>query len=72
MFVFSILPHAAQTSDTCVSGEEAGRRSSTMVETRREKVVRKNTNPGKEAAEILRAFPLLDFMASSLLVRNKK
>ena len=39
---------------------------------RGEKVVRKASNPGKEAAEILRAFPLLDFMASSLLVRNKK
>jgi len=54
------------------SGEAAGRRKSEKEEARREKIVRKNSNPGKEAAEILRAFPLLDFMASSLLVRNKK
>jgi len=39
---------------------------------RGEKVVRKTSKPGKEAAEILRAFPLLDFMASTLLLRNKK
>ena len=62
-----------QASDTCVSGEAAGRRKSGMEEAAsREKVVGKTSNPGKEAAEILRAFPLLDFMASSLLVRNKK
>ena len=78
--VLSLLPHVTQTSDTCVSGEAAGRGKSGMEEARREKVVRKssnpgkeaNSNPGKEAAEILRAFPLLDFMASSLLVRSKK
>jgi len=54
------------------SGEVAGRKKSGMEEARGEKIVRKSSNPGKEAAEILRAFPLLDFMASSLLVRNKK
>jgi len=54
------------------SGEAAGRRKAEVEEARREKIVRTNSNPGKEAAEILRAFPLLDFMASSLLVRNKK
>jgi len=54
------------------SGEAAGRKKSGMEEARGEKIVRKSSNPGKEAAEILRAFPLLDFMASSLLVRNKK
>ena len=70
--VLSFLPHVKHTSDTCVSGEAAGRRKAEVEEARREKIVRKNSNPGKEAAEILRAFPLLDFMASSLLVRNKK
>ena len=70
--VLSFLPHVTQTSDTCVSGEAAGRKKSGMEEARGEKIVRKSSNPGKEAAEILRAFPLLDFMASSLLVRNKK
>jgi len=54
------------------SGEAAGRRKPEMEEARREKIVRTNSNPGREAAEILRAFPLLDFMASSLLVRKKK
>ena len=58
---------------TCVSGEPPSRRKVEMGESKGEaEVVRKNSNPGKEAAEILRAFPLLDFMASSLLVRNKK
>ena len=58
---------------TCVSGEPPSRRKVEMEESKGgTEVVRKNSNPGKEAAEILRAFPLLDFMASSLLVRSKK
>ena len=70
--VLSFPPHVTPTSDTCVSGEAADRRKPEMEEARREKIVRTNSNPGREAAEILRAFPLLDFMASSLLVRKKK
>ena len=58
---------------TCVSGEPPSRRKVEMEESKGgTEVVRKSSNPGKEAAEILRAFPLLDFMASSLLVRSKK
>ena len=58
---------------TCVSGEPPSSRKVEMEESKGgTEVVRKNSHPGKEAAEILRAFPLLDFMASSLLVRSKK
>jgi len=59
--------------DTYPSGEPPSRRKVEMEESKGgTEVVSKNSNPGKEAAEILRAFPLLDFMASSLLVRSKK
>jgi len=59
--------------DAYPSGEPPSSRKVEMEESKGgTEVVRKNSNPGKEAAEILRAFPLLDFMASSLLVRSKK
>ena len=69
-FIFTTCD--TQASNTCVSGEAAGKSRFGMEVRGEEKVVQRNPTPGKEAAEILRAFPLLDFMASAVLVRNKK
>ena len=58
-FIFTTCD--TQASNTCVSGEAAGKSRFGMEVRGEEKVVQRNPNPGKEAAEILRAFPLLDF-----------
>jgi len=68
-------PEVSTSSSTGAPGPARGGRGEEQSRSRdehgrrREEVGRRSA-PGKEASSILRSFPLLDFMASSLLVRR--